>query len=85
MHCHPVSDQSRNELLALRDRAHSRGDECLAILISGVDLYLSIGKEIELLAMMRDYADGMREAIENTPSAKELEELYHWNPEKEEE
>ena len=80
MPCPPISDPSRRELLDLRDRAHSRGDDCLAILLTGIDLYVSIGKEIELLEMMRDYAEHMREAIENTPSAKELEDLYHWNP-----
>jgi hypothetical protein len=85
MHCQPVSDPSRHELLKLRDRAQERGDDCLAILLTGVDLYVSIGKEIELLEMMRDYADHMRDAIEHTPSAKELEELYHWNPEKDQE
>lgn len=81
MHCPPISDESRRELHELRDRSHLRGDECLAILLTGLDLYVSMGKEIELLEMMRDYADQIRGAIEGTPSAKELEELYHWNPE----
>ena len=85
MHLRPISEESRHELLALRDRTHRRGEECLSILLTGIDLYLSIGKEVELLEMMRDYADQMREAIEGTPSAKELEQLYHWNPEKEQE
>lgn len=85
MPCPPISEDSRHELLQLRDRAHRRGENCLTLLLSGVDLYLSIGKEIELLEMMRDYAENMREAIQNTPSAKELEELYHWNPEKDQE
>ena len=85
MHCHPISDHSRQELLELRNRAHQRGDDCLAILLTGVDLYLSIGREVELLVLMRDYAEQMREAIENTPSANELEDLYHWNPQKDQE
>jgi hypothetical protein len=85
MHFRPISEESRHELLALRDRTQRRGEECLSILLTGIDLYLSIGKEVELLEMMRDYADQMREAIEGTPSAKELEQLYHWNPEKEQE
>lgn len=85
MHCSPISENSRHELFELRDRAQQRGDDCLAILLTGIDLYASIGKEIELLEMMRDYADHMRDAIEHTPSANELEELYHWNPENDQE
>jgi hypothetical protein len=85
LRCHPISYQSRHELLQLRQRCHERGDDCVAILLTGVDLYISIEKEFEPLEMMRDYADHMREAIEKTPSASELEELYHWNPEKEQE
>ena len=85
MHCSPISQESRRELLELRNRAHARGDDCLAILLTGVDLYVSIGKEVELLEMMRDYAERMREVIEKTPSAEELEQLYHWNPEADQE
>ena len=85
MHCQPVSEESRHDLLTLRDKARRRGDECLSILLTGIDLYLSIGKEVELLELMRDYAEHMREAIQGTPSANELEQLYHWNPEKDQE
>lgn len=85
MPCPPISEDSRHRLLELRDRVHRRGEDCLAILLTGVDLFVSIGKEIELLEMMRAYADHMRDAIEHTPSAKELEDLYHWNPEKDQE
>ena len=85
MPCHPISDESRHDLLELRDRAHHRDERCFATLLTGIDLFLSLGKEIELLEMMRDYADHMRDAIENTPSAQELEELYHWNPETDQE
>ena len=85
MDCTPISPESHHDLLDFRDRAHRRGDHCLATLLTGIDLYLSLGKEVELLVMMRDYAETMRDAIENTPSAKELEELYRWNPEKDQE
>lgn len=85
MQCHPISDESRHELLTLRDKARRRGDECLSILLTGVDLYLSLGKEVELLELMRDYAEQMREAIHGTPSAEELKQLYDWNPEPEQE
>ena len=85
MPCPPVSDESRHELLNLRDKSRRRGDECLSILLTGVDLYLSLGKEVELLEMMRDYAEQMREAIQGTPSAEELKQLYDWNPEPEQE
>jgi hypothetical protein len=83
MHGGPISEDSRHELLSFRDRAQRRGEESLALLLTGVDLYLSIGREVELLEMMRDYAEQMRDAIEGTPSAKELEQLYQRNPEKE--
>ena len=85
MHGGPISEDSRHELLSLRDRAQRRGEERLALLLTGLDLYLSIGREVELLEMMRDYAEQMRDEIEGTPSAKELEQLYQRNPEKDEE
>ena len=85
MHSDPISEDSRHELLSLRDRAERRGEERLCLLLTGVDLYLSIGREVELLEMMRDYAEGLRDAIEGTPSAKELERLYQQNPEKDQE
>jgi hypothetical protein len=53
--------------------------------LAGLDLYVSIGRELELVELMRDEAGQMREAIEHTPSAKDLEELYRWNPETDEE
>jgi hypothetical protein len=81
----PISEDSKHELLSLRDRAQRRGEECLSLLLTGIDLYLSIGREVELLEMMRDYAEQMRDVIEGTPSAKELEQLYQRNPEKDQE
>jgi hypothetical protein len=76
MPCQPTSDESLSELERLRTTAANRGDQCLALLLAGVDLYVRAGREIELLEAMRNQADEMREAIENTPTAQDLRRLY---------
>ncbi len=85
MHGRPISEESRHELLSHRDRAQRRGEESFSFLLTGLDLYLSLGREVELLELMRDYAEQLRDAIEGTPSAKELEQLYKRSPEKDQE
>lgn len=76
MSCTPASKQSIEELRKLRDAAYERGDECLSTLLAGVDLYVALGREIELLDVMRQHAVDLREAVENTPSADDLRRLY---------
>jgi hypothetical protein len=76
MGCHPPSPESVQALRKLRDTAAERGDDCLATLLAGVDLYVSLGREIELLEVMRSFAHEVREAVENTPSAEDLKRLY---------
>lgn len=56
--------------------ASERGDQCLALLLAGVEFYLRAGREVELLQTMREQAEEMREAIVNTPSADDLRRLY---------
>jgi hypothetical protein len=65
-----------HELRSLRERVSRRGDECLALLLAGVDLYVSVGREWELLETMRTFAHEAEEMVRNTPSAAELRKLY---------
>lgn len=71
-----TSERSLAALRRLRDEARKRGDEALAVILAGVDLYASLGREFELLEMMKKFADEMKEAIEKTPTAEELRRLY---------
>jgi hypothetical protein len=41
-----------------------------------VELYVRAGRDLELLETMRQHADDMRDAIENTPTADDLKRLY---------
>jgi hypothetical protein len=72
----PTSPESLDGLRKLQSRAANRGDDCLALLLAGVDLYVRAGREMELLRTMRDNAEEMRDAIENTPTAEQLRRLY---------
>lgn len=76
MFCQPPHPDSLNGLRRLREEVSQRGDECLAMLLAGVDLYTSIGREGELLEVMRRFAHDAEEMVRNTPSAAELKELY---------
>ena len=72
-----------NELLRLNDledligKARERGDECFAVLLEGVRMYISLGREVDLLESMRDFERDVRPAVEGTPSAAELHRLYN--------
>jgi hypothetical protein len=76
MGCAPPSPESLNGLQRLRQQASERGDECLALLLGGVELYVSIGREWELLETMRQFAHDAEDMVRNTPSASELKRLY---------
>jgi len=67
-------------LRRLRQEVAERGDERLAMLLAGVELYAILGREFELLETMRAFAHEIHEAVEGTPSAKELEELFNREP-----
>jgi hypothetical protein len=46
------------------------------MLLAGIDVYTSIGREWELLEVMRQFAHDAEEMVRNTPSADELRKLY---------
>ena len=76
MACKPPSRESLDALERFIRESSERGDECLSILLAGIDLYVRAGREFELLETMRKGADEMREAVENTPTAQELRRLF---------
>ena len=80
MGCNLTSDQSLHDLRKLAETARSRGDECLAVILEGVELYVCLGRELELLESMRRFEAGIRPAVEGTPSAADLERLYRRDP-----
>jgi hypothetical protein len=76
----PTSDESLERLRRLRREVAERGDRRLELLLAGVELYATLGREFELLDIMRTFAHEMHAAVEGTPSAKELEELFNREP-----
>jgi hypothetical protein len=76
MSCRPTAPESLDQLNKLQRAATERGDQCMALLLAGVDLYVRAGREMELLETMRQHAEDMREAVENTPTAEDLRRLY---------
>ena len=76
MGCDPPHPESIDALRRLREEVSQRGDECLAMLLAGVDVYLSVGREWELLETMRQFAHEAEHMVRNTPSAAELKKLY---------
>ncbi len=76
MGCHPASSESIRELRELRDRAADRGDECLSALLAGIDLFVALGRELEVLDALRGMAQDVRHAAEHTPTAEDLRRLY---------
>ena len=76
MSCQPPHTESISSLHRLRQEVSERGDECLALLLAGVDLYVSVGREWELLEVMRKFAHDADDMVRNTPSASDLKRLY---------
>ena len=76
MICQPPHPDSIAGLRRLREEVSQRGDDCLALLLAGVDLYVSVGREWELLETMRKFAHDSEDMVRNTPSAAELKKLY---------
>ena len=52
----PPHPESLAGLHRLQHEAKQRGDEYLAMLLAGIDLYISVGREWELLEIMRRVA-----------------------------
>jgi hypothetical protein len=76
MACEPPHPESINGLRQLQREVKQRGDNCLAMLLAGVDMYAAVGREWELLEIMRTFAHDAEEMVRNTPSAAELKRLY---------
>jgi len=66
-----------DDLEQLIGKARERGDEYFAVLLEGLRMYVSLGREIDLLEAMRDFEREVRPAVEGTPSAAELHRLYN--------
>ncbi len=76
MVCQPPHPDSIQSLRRLQEEVRKRGDDCLAMLLAGVDMYAAVGREWELLEVMRDFAHHAEEMVRNTPSAADLRKLY---------
>lgn len=76
----PTSPESLESIRLLRQEVEERGDRRLALLLAGLELYATLGREFELLEIMRAFAHEMHEAVKGTPSANELEELFNREP-----
>ena len=76
MTCQPPHPDSLTGLRRLREEVNERGDECLAMLLAGVEVYASVGREWELLETMRKFAHEAEDMVRNTPSATDLRRLY---------
>jgi hypothetical protein len=76
MFCHPPDPDSLNDLRRVREQVRGRGDECLALLLAGIDMYVSVGREWELLEIMRKFAHDAEDMVRNTPSGADLQRLY---------
>ena len=46
------------------------------MLLTGIEMYTAIGREWELLEIMRRFARDAEEMVRNTPTAAELKKLY---------
>lgn len=71
-----ISPESLQELRRLRDAAFVRGETYLGVMLAGVDLYIGLGREWDLIGYMRGFAEHMKEAVDNTPTAEDLRRLY---------
>ncbi len=76
----PTSPESLELLRQTRHEITERGDSCLALLLAGVELYAALGREFDLLETMRSFAHDMHQAVEGTPTVRELEQLFERDP-----
>jgi hypothetical protein len=76
MVCQPPHPDSIGGLRRLQVEVRQRGDDCLAMLLAGVEMYAAVGREWELLEVMRNFAHDAEEMVRNTPSAVQLKKLY---------
>jgi hypothetical protein len=78
MVCQPPHPESI-EVCGGYSEVKQRDDDCLAMLLAGIDVYAAVGREWELLEVMRKFAHDAEEMVRNTPSAAELKKLYERN------
>jgi hypothetical protein len=64
----------------VRREIADRGDSRLALLLAGVELYAVLGREFDLLEIMRSFAHDMQQVVEGTPTVRELEQLFERAP-----
>ena len=76
----PASPESLEAIRRLRHELEERGDRRLSLLLAGVELYAVLGREFDLLEIMRNFAHEMQDSVEGTPTARELEELFNREP-----
>jgi hypothetical protein len=76
----PTSPESLELLRQIRREVAVRGDSRLALLLAGVELYAVLGREFDLLEIMRAFAHDMHQAVEGTPTVRDLEQLFERDP-----
>lgn len=81
MICQPPHPESIDALRRLQEETRERGDKCMAMLLAGVAMYVAVGREWDLLEVMRKFAHDAEEMVRNTPTAAELKKLYERDPE----
>jgi hypothetical protein len=80
MHWRPTNPESLELLRQSRREIAERGDHRLALLLAGVELYAVLGREFDLLEIMRSFAHDMQQAVEDTPTVRQLEQLFERDP-----
>jgi hypothetical protein len=76
----PTNPECLELLRRVRREIAVRGDSRLALLLAGVELYAVLGREYDLLEVMRSFAHEMHQAVEGTPTALDLEQLFERDP-----
>jgi hypothetical protein len=76
----PTNPESLELLRQVRREIAERGDGRLALLLAGVELYAVLGREFDLLDVMRSFAHDMNLVVEGTPTVRELEQLFERDP-----
>ena len=76
----PTNPESLELLRHVRREIAERGDGRLALLLAGVELYAVLGREFDLLDIMRSFAHDMHHVVEGTPTVRELEQLFERDP-----
>jgi len=66
----PTNPDSLDLLRQVRREIAERGDSRLALLLAGVELYAILGREFDLLEIMRSFAHDMHQAVEGTPTVR---------------